>query len=91
MIRRHVFYSGRVQGVGFRYTAESHAKRLGLTGWVRNLSDGRVEMIAEGPKAVIEEHAIAVRESLGSNITSEHEQISPSVGQFNGFQIAPSV
>ncbi len=52
--RAHVFYSGRVQGVGFRYTAESIAHRVGLTGWVKNLRDGRVELICEGPKEKIE-------------------------------------
>jgi len=44
----HVFYSGRVQGVGFRYTARSIASRLGLTGWVRNLGDSKVELVCEG-------------------------------------------
>ncbi|MBU1147266.1 MAG: acylphosphatase [Candidatus Omnitrophica bacterium] len=44
----HVFYSGSVQGVGFRYTARRIASDLGLTGWVRNLGDGRVEMVCEG-------------------------------------------
>ena len=46
--RMHVFYSGRVQGVGFRYTARSIASRLGLAGWVRNLRDSKVEVVCEG-------------------------------------------
>ncbi len=50
---RHVFVSGRVQGVGFRWTAIDQAKSLGLAGWVRNLPDGRVEAWIEGaPDAV---------------------------------------
>ena len=44
----HVFYSGYVQGVGFRYTVRNTASGLGLTGWVRNLPDGRVELVCEG-------------------------------------------
>lgn len=48
MIRKHIYFSGRVQGVGFRYQAAYYARSLGLTGWVRNLSDGRVEMEIQG-------------------------------------------
>ena len=46
--RIHIFYSGRVQGVGFRYTAHSTASGLGLAGWAKNLKDGRVEVVCEG-------------------------------------------
>ena len=54
MTRAHVFYSGRVQGVGFRYTAEKFALDLELVGWVKNLSDNRVELVCEGPKEKID-------------------------------------
>ena len=47
----HVYYSGRVQGVGFRFTAEAIAMKLGLTGWVKNLPDGKVEVLCEGAEA----------------------------------------
>lgn len=47
-IRKHFIFSGRVQGVGFRYRAYAAACELGLTGWVANLSDGNVEMEAQG-------------------------------------------
>ncbi len=49
--RIHVYYSGMVQGVGFRFTAEKLAKGLGLAGWVKNLRDGRVEVLCEGEEA----------------------------------------
>ena len=55
MVRRHIFFYGRVQGVGFRWHAVSKARLLGLTGWVRNLSDGSVEMEVQGTQTLIGE------------------------------------
>ena len=55
IIRCHVFVTGRVQGVFFRAFTREVAESLGLKGWVRNLPDGRVEAVFEGPKEVIEE------------------------------------
>ena len=53
MVRKHLFFSGRVQGVGFRYRARYGAEARGLTGWVRNLWDDRVEMEVQGdPEAI---------------------------------------
>ena len=51
----HLHVSGEVQGVGYRYWAQSTAARLGLRGWVRNLDDGRVELLAAGPAAVLDQ------------------------------------
>ena len=53
-VRKHFFFSGQVQGVGFRYRAIHLARPLGLTGWVRNLWDGRVEMEVQGSALAIE-------------------------------------
>lgn len=54
MIRRHYRFSGRVQGVGFRYRAQYTAQHLGLTGWVENNWDGTVEMEVQGPEAAVD-------------------------------------
>ena len=53
--RAHVFVSGIVQGVGYRFTTAKQAKQLGVSGWVRNLPDDRVEGVFEGTKAAVEE------------------------------------
>lgn len=55
VVRTHVFVKGRVQGVYFRSYAAQEAARLGVSGWVRNLPDGRVEAVYEGPRAAVEE------------------------------------
>lgn len=54
-IRAHVVISGRVQGVGYRYSTMDEAHRLGVNGWVRNLPDRRVEAVFEGSREVVEE------------------------------------
>lgn len=61
--RIQIFFSGTVQGVGFRFTAERLARRFPITGFVRNLEDGRVEMVAEGEEAKLVEFFSAIRES----------------------------
>ena len=53
-VRKHIIFTGQVQGVGFRYTAVHLARPLGLTGWVKNLRDGRVEMEVQGRSEAIE-------------------------------------
>ncbi len=53
-IRAHVFIAGRVQGVGYRYCTMDEAARLGVNGWVRNVPDGRVEVVFEGSRNTVE-------------------------------------
>ena len=54
-IRKHIVFYGRVQGVGFRYYAVNKANQLGLTGWVKNLPDGTVELEVQGEKPLIDQ------------------------------------
>lgn len=67
-----VYYSGDVQGVGFRATAAHLARRHPtVRGWVRNLSDGRVELLADGPAADVEAFLAEVRDRMAAHIDSE--------------------
>ena len=84
----HVFWSGRVQGVGFRYTTESVGLELGLTGWVRNLPDGRVEALCEGPERSL--RLFIDRMAAGPMrryIQSAEVHWDKAAGQFDDFQV----
>jgi acylphosphatase len=54
MARAHVFIAGRVQGVNFRASARNYAREVGVSGWVRNLEDGRVEAVFEGERSAVQ-------------------------------------
>ena len=73
-VRWHIFFSGRVQFVGFRYTACYLARSLYLTGWVRNLSDGRVEMEVQGGLTQVRKLIVQLKGK--SHIRIEHMDIS---------------
>lgn len=86
--RLHLFWGGRVQGVGFRYTAESVALTLGLNGWVRNLPDGRVEAVAEGA----EKDLISFVDQIAAGPMRPHirqaaVEWGSATGEFNDFRI----
>ena len=86
--RMQVLYSGQVQGVGFRYTARSVAVGFDVTGTVRNLPDGRVELIAEGAREELEAFRRAIREAgLEHFIGNEAVTWSEGTGGFSGFEI----
>ena len=87
MVQAHIFYSGMVQGVGFRYTVHRIATSLHLKGWARNLGDGRVEVMVEGPKAVIEQLVNEIASHFNSYIKEKDISFSASQGQFKDFQI----
>lgn len=89
MMRRvRVYISGRVQGVFFRAYTKEEADRLGLKGWVRNLPDGRVEAVFEGPASAIEEMIRwCHRGSPASKVTSVEVEEEPYTGEFKDFSI----
>ena len=87
MERRRVLYRGNVQGVGFRYTARSAAGRLAVTGYVRNLPDGRVELVAEGAAEEIDRLLGDLRDALGSHIRGTDVSRQAATGEFAAFEI----
>ena len=87
--RLHVIYSGRVQGVGFRYTVKTLATGFEVTGSVRNLADGTVELVAEGSRDELEAFQQAVRDSgLGHFIDQEQAAWGEARNNLRGFGIA---
>ncbi len=86
--RLHVFYAGRVQGVGFRYSVKRLAQGFEVTGAVRNLPDGRVELIAEGERNELEEFRRAIQDSeLGHFVRGEEKSWTEAKNEFRGFEI----
>jgi acylphosphatase len=86
--RLHVFYSGQVQGVGFRYTVKALATGFEVTGTVRNLPDGRVELLAEGQHGELDAFRKAIQDSeLGHFIRREETNWCEAKNEFRGFEI----
>ncbi len=86
-ITEQVFFSGRVQGVGFRQTTERIASGLPLRGFVRNLPDRRVELIATGPAPVIQRLIVGLRDYFGTGITGIDRQIIAAPEDFENFEV----
>ena len=88
MTARHVFFEGRVQGVGFRWTVKNLARGYEVTGWVKNLADGRVEMQVSGETEEVDAFIEAIGESeLKSHIRKVDVSVIPPPSGFHGFEI----
>jgi acylphosphatase len=86
--RMCILYSGHVQGVGFRYTTKTVAAGFEVTGSVRNLPDGRVELIAEGARTELEAFRAAIREAgLAALVRDESVTWSDTQNDLHGFEI----
>jgi acylphosphatase len=85
--RREVHYSGRVQGVGFRYTVRALARQFAVTGYVKNLPDGRVELVVEGDAEEIRAMLRAIRVEMGHYVRDVRETPSRASGGFSGFEV----
>lgn len=89
--RLHAFLHGRVQGVGFRHFVMTNAGELGLTGWVRNLRDGRVEVVAEGPRPTLEKLLGKLqRGPVSADVRKVNETWGEYQDDFSGFKVKPT-
>ncbi|OGX24624.1 MAG: hypothetical protein A3D10_00410 [Omnitrophica WOR_2 bacterium RIFCSPHIGHO2_02_FULL_48_11] len=87
MPQAHILYSGMVQGIGFRYTTQRLAADLKLNGWVRNVSDGRVEILAEGSQENIEKLMQQLADHFGSYIKDKEVDYGKLQESLKGFQV----
>jgi len=87
-VRVHVFVSGRVQGVFFRHHTSERAAQLGLSGWVRNLDDGRVEAVFEGEREKVDEMLkFCSNGPPGARVSDVDVKWENHRGEFSGFQV----
>ncbi len=85
--QREIYYSGRVQGVGFRYTARAIAAAHRVTGFVQNLPDGRVNLVVEGDSNEIQAFIDELQADMGTYIHDAQVTVRPANGRFQGFEI----
>ena len=85
--RRSCYFSGRVQGVGFRYTVQNLAIQYDVQGYVRNLPDGRVELVVEGPDPEMEHLVDSLQQKMNGFIRRVDVNVAPGTGEFHGFSI----
>jgi len=83
----HIYYSGSVQGVGFRFTAIDLARKFGIKGWVKNLADGRVELLAEGPDETLKNFLKDLDQQMAHYITDKQVSWEAASNKFSGFEI----
>ncbi len=82
-----MFFTGSVQGVGFRFAAERIANRMDLEGFVRNLPDGRVEALCEGPEDALRDFLGELTMDMDGYISASDIKWCPALGEFSGFRI----
>ena len=87
MIRKTIHFSGQVQGVGFRYTAQTIARDFAVTGYVKNLADGRVKLEAEGEEAELDRFVQRVRDQMAGYMRHVESTTSAATGEFSDFRV----
>jgi acylphosphatase len=87
MHRKMCHFSGRVQGVGFRYTVRNLAMQYNVQGYVKNLPDGRVELVMEGPDQEMADLLGEVQRKMNNYIRGVNQMVIPATGEFDQFFI----
>ena len=87
MIRKTIHFSGHVQGVGFRYTAQAIAQDFAVTGYVKNLADGRVKLEVEGEAMEVERFVEHIHDRMGAYIRNVETSTAPATGEFKDFRV----
>jgi acylphosphatase len=85
--QREIYYSGRVQGVGFRYTVRAIAGKHLVAGYVRNMSDGRVQLVVEGNPKEVQLFVDSIEAEMGAYIRDTQVSVRPATGRFKDFEI----
>ena len=83
----HIYFSGRVQGIGFRYTVQDIATQQKVYGWVRNLSDGSVEVLAEAEEDTLKSFLEQINQHFSRYIREVNTEWLPASGEFRDFQV----
>jgi acylphosphatase len=85
--RREIYFSGWVQGVGFRYTTRDIAARFDVRGYVKNLADGRVLVVVEGRQETVESFVQTIDSAMRRYIRGSEQRVSAATGEFTTFEI----
>jgi acylphosphatase len=87
MLRQTCYFSGRVQGVGFRYTVQNLALQYNVLGYVKNMPDGRVELVMEGPESEMKSLVDDVAQKMNGYIKRVDQSTAPATGEFKQFYV----
>ena len=88
----HAYIKGRVQGVGYRYNALQKAHELGLTGWIRNLRDGRVETLAQGEHEDLNQYLVFLRKgSISADVRDIDYEFDEVQDEFEQFTVRSTI
>ena len=85
--RKTIHFSGHVQGVGFRYTAQAIAREFDVVGYVKNLSDGRVKLEVEGEESEIDRFVARIHDQMGGYIRKVDSANAPATGEYTDFRV----